>query len=702
MTPYQEFKACGLNAWCSATGCSDLPTLAESLRGVIDPLTCSVRVTLPPTPPTPTVVADALACDGSTTPVDVKDEAATPVFIKGQELPFVLCVGKEFDKTILCNVNTGAKVILVTSYDPVTGVPTTTQYNLDGSINTDPISDLESCGDSDTESDQVQGCGDGVQVVQWIEKKNGVATGVVYYTNSAGIVIPAPGVFTIGDCPEAAQIAQVPNCAGTLDDKPVDEVNAVYLLNQENKHTEVVYDVVTAVFGGAATFTYTAPQNVAIAYAGITLANDTLVQYWTDYGDGYNDVGPSPDHAYNSDGAYEIKGYAITASGNKVLLFAKEITILNGVVTYSGVQGSQAVSRTYTRLVASAFQDYCGSLPVGSAYNADGTAYTLVGDFIVSSPPVIDDLEDNANWNPEEKADLKECTTIVGANIVTEATDPNLIAAGEVATGGGGTITTYHTMLGNPGLNMAGNTNGGAIAGGINVNVGTAITGAQFTYTINVGSDADPGDPADLIPLVWNNVTGASVTATSITTSLPYSGFDAQGTGLNMPLYGYPDPLANPHTIVWTGDLPAGDYTVVFLNQNQGVTDNVTVSIAHNIVEGGTPVVTKAQLTALDECTIAALTPDPVIPPIEVPGGMVAINAAALSVVAPSNVRSFSVKGLNNKTYDISFDGGTNWLIGIDGGDSWGEGNEYQLNVSQVVIRPTNIGDRVFIHWEVI
>ncbi len=48
---------------------------------------------------------------------------------------------------------------------------------------------------------------------------------------------------------EVPQIAQIPNCAGTLDDKPVDSITATYLLNQENKHTETVYDILTAVFG---------------------------------------------------------------------------------------------------------------------------------------------------------------------------------------------------------------------------------------------------------------------------------------------------------------------------------------------------------------------------------------------------------------------------------------------------------------------
>lgn len=199
------------------------------------------------------------------------------------------------------------------------------------------------------------------------------------------------------ECPAISKKVDVPNCAGTLIEKKVDSIVGAYLLNQENKHTEKVYDVLTAVFGGNVAFTYTAPLQVAISYAAATLANDTIVAYWTDFGDGYNDVGPSPDHKYNSDGKYEIKGYAITASGNKVLLYAKEVTIASGAIVYSGTN-PHILARTYQRLVTSAFQDYCDSLLVGSPYNADGTPYTLVGDFVTERPIIIDELEDNADY----------------------------------------------------------------------------------------------------------------------------------------------------------------------------------------------------------------------------------------------------------------------------------------------------------------
>jgi hypothetical protein len=448
--------------------------------------------------------------------------------------------------------------------------------------------------------------------------------------------------------------------------------------------------------------------NVVTIVPDTTGSTQTIVKTVIDWGSGvvsYN-TPLSNDYSSFADGSYVIQVQVTDALGAS-LIQAVAVDVLAGVPTLGTFAAAKV--NNYEVVVQKVFRSYDSTgLPVYTV-DVDGTPFVpAVGQLVKP----CDDCECSSKpcesfcFSSEGSgiADIVDCTTIVGANVVTEGLDANLIAASEVATGGGGTITTYHTMLGNPGLNLAGTASGGggAIVGGLNVNVGTAITGAQFTYTVNVGSDSDPGDPADLAVVVWDNVAGTSVTATSIVTALPYSGFDPQGTGLNYPIYAYPNPIVNPYTIVWTGDLPVGDYTVVFLNQNQGITDNVTVSIAHNIVAGGTPVVTKAQLMALDECTIAALTPEPVIPPIEVPGGAIIVNTAALSVIAPANVRSFSVKGLANKTYDISFDSGTNWLNTIDGGDSWGEGNEYQIDISQVLVRPTVSGDRVFIHWEVI
>lgn len=457
--------------------------------------------------------------------------------------------------------------------------------------------------------------------------------------------------------------------------------------------------------------------NVVTIVPDTTGSTQTIVKTVIDWGSGvvsYN-IPLSNDYSSFADGSYVIQVQVTDALGAS-LIQAVAVDVLAGVPTLGTFAAAKV--NNYEVVVQKVFRSYDSTgLPVYTV-DVDGTPFVpAVGQLVKP----CDDCECSSKpcesfcFSSEASgtADIVDCTTIVGANVVTEGLDANLIAAGEVATGGGGTITTYHTMLNNPSLNMVGNTNGGAIVGGINVNVGTAITGAQFTYTLNIVSDSDPGDPADMVVTVWDNVAGTSVTATSIVTALPYSGSDPQGTGLNYPIYAYPNPIVNPYTIVWTGDLPVGDYTVVFLGQNQGITDELNVSIAHNITEGGTPVTTKAQLVALDQCTIDALTPEPVVDPILELGGAIIVNAAALSVIAPANTRSFSVKPLIidstataltvTPLYDISFDNGTTWLVNIDGGDTNGEGNRYRTSITNVVIRPSLIvpNQRVYIKWDV-
>ena len=327
--------------------------------------------------------------------------------------------------------------------------------------------------------------------IDWFEKDNLlVPVSTVWFdiiTGSYSVTSPS----NIEPCKDVSKTVDVPNCDGSTSPLSVDNVSAVYLLNQQHKHTEVIYDVLTAVFGGTATFNYTAPFNVAVSYVGVTLANDTMLQYWTDFGDGYSDVGANPDHSYLNDGAYEIKGYAVTTSGNKVLLFAKEVTISGGVITYSGVQGSQAVNRTYTRLVASAFQDYCDGILVGTAYNPDKTPYVLVGDFVASAPIVIDELEDNADY----KASTSTPTplTLLSGGVS--------IANGTFATNLGPDGTTWN----NPGnlksitIRARRSNNGDAIPGsGANqVMVQTTdnkvilLTGESVTYSVEDGNIQD-------------------------------------------------------------------------------------------------------------------------------------------------------------------------------------------------------------------
>lgn len=140
---------------------------------------------------------NTLNCDGSISAVSFPDKVDRVVLV--QDKPFVICTGKEFDKTILCALN-GDKVIVVTTYDPITGVPTTIPYNLDGTVYIDAISSLVNCPDSDTESDRVQGCDGGVSVSKWVAKIDGVPTGTVYYTDDTTNAVVTPTSWTEGSC----------------------------------------------------------------------------------------------------------------------------------------------------------------------------------------------------------------------------------------------------------------------------------------------------------------------------------------------------------------------------------------------------------------------------------------------------------------------------------------------------------------------
>ena len=266
---------------------------------------------------------------------------------------------------------------------------------------------------------------------------NGVQKGTFALDGTPYIPVGIPEECRSGCCDETttstAKVVAITNCDGTTTNKTVDNIAGAYLLNQKNLHTEIVYDVLTAVFGGTIAYTYNAPLEVILSYSGVTIANDTVSFYWTDFGDGYNDVGGNPSHAYNADGSYEIKSYAITASGNKILLIAKEVNIFGGVISYAPAALPQPVSATYKVFVGAAFQDYCGSLLVGSPYNADGTPYTLIGDFEAEKPIIIDLLEDNGDYQASVAAPVTTLVQRIHENFVQTGTTPLVIPAGAIA-----------------------------------------------------------------------------------------------------------------------------------------------------------------------------------------------------------------------------------------------------------------------------
>ncbi len=225
---------------------------------------------------------------------------------------------------------------------------------------------------------------------------------------------------------EVQQTVDVPNCDWTTTSTQVDEITATYLLNQKNKHTQKVYDIVNASISWVITYTYTAPLNVSVAYSGLTFTNDTLKYIWTDFGDGYSDVGSNPNHSYNTDSSYEIKSYAVMSSGNKLLLTAKEVTILNWVITYQSINNPQSVSVSYKVTAWCALQDYCDGVLVWSPYNADTTSYTVVWTLDTCEAIIIDELEDNAErW---EECNLFPITNCFCAMVSGSTTKKEAVA----------------------------------------------------------------------------------------------------------------------------------------------------------------------------------------------------------------------------------------------------------------------------------
>ena len=134
---------------------------------------------------------------------DIKNSKSCPTDVTvlntcDNPIPVYFCdPSKEFDHQILCTPD-GTKVIVVTTYSS-TGIPSSIAYNLDQSLYIGDINLLTNC-DIDLESDPIIICIDGVSAIQWVVKKNGVPTGDVYYTDKFGLLIPAPAIFTFGEC----------------------------------------------------------------------------------------------------------------------------------------------------------------------------------------------------------------------------------------------------------------------------------------------------------------------------------------------------------------------------------------------------------------------------------------------------------------------------------------------------------------------
>ena len=236
-------------------------------------------------------------------------------------------------------------------------------------------------------------------------------------------------------------VVPVPSCDGSLINQTVDNVSAVYLLNQHNFHTERVYDVATATISG--NITYSVAGSVGtINHSALAVTNDTILGYYIDWGNGFTDI-INPGGTTTSDFVdqpsekYEAKVYVILNSTNIILLTGIEFT-WNGAVLAPTIVSPRVINRSYQVKIAEVLQKYCDSNTVGPPFNANGSAYTVVGAISLTPPNIYDERLDAADITlntgpiiPLENASQNRITGVL-ALASTTVTNPTFTGARDV------------------------------------------------------------------------------------------------------------------------------------------------------------------------------------------------------------------------------------------------------------------------------
>lgn len=289
----------------------------------------------------------------------------------------------DYEKELLCEKLTGRKVLIesrVDIRDPAQTRQGRITYLVWGAVFAwDPELDLENCPDTDVESDPQIMCDNGTTFMRWYEKSNGVPT-INFYDRTLDYAVYAPvGPVTPWAC-TTGKIADVPNCAWTTDPKPIDIVTAAYLLNQENKHTERLYDNITATLTGTVGLLITG-TNVAIDFSWIVATNRIWTNYILESGTWFSDIGSNPswDYVNNADGNYEVKIYRTfnyPEGRRDYLIGAIEIIKTGSVLTIQWIN-PVPLNRSITYTSKEVLQDYCNNLLVWLPYLTDGTAATI-------------------------------------------------------------------------------------------------------------------------------------------------------------------------------------------------------------------------------------------------------------------------------------------------------------------------------------
>lgn len=230
----------------------------------------------------------------------------------------------------------------------------------------------ESCAVADRQVDVLEDC-------LWTTTPTNVDGEVAQEVILSGSTKTIP-VRIVEDC-KLPITADVPNCAWTTDPKPVDEITATYLLNQENKHTERLYDNVTATLTGTIGLLITG-TDVAIDFSWIVATNRVWANYILEAGTWFSDVGwnPTRDYINEPDGNYEVKIYRtfVYPEGRRDYLISAIEVIKTGSTLTVQWTNPVALNRSITYTTKEVLQDYCNNLPVWVPYLTDGTAATII------------------------------------------------------------------------------------------------------------------------------------------------------------------------------------------------------------------------------------------------------------------------------------------------------------------------------------
>jgi hypothetical protein len=130
--------------------------------------------------------------------VDVRfDATSTPFKVE------IINPSKDAEKVVLCDPNTRLPILVVTVFDPVTGLPQApTAYNINGSPYLSPIGALVDCATNtkQVESDPVEYCdGTGKSFLRWFNTLDGVMQGS-FDTDLAGAPYAPVAPVKAGSC----------------------------------------------------------------------------------------------------------------------------------------------------------------------------------------------------------------------------------------------------------------------------------------------------------------------------------------------------------------------------------------------------------------------------------------------------------------------------------------------------------------------